>query len=276
MGQRSGSDTRFETYIKSLTEVIGHADRIVPLNDYCAGLLMPIKRKSVEPIAAMTAPANTSAKHQSLLHFVGKAPWSDEAVLTKVRDRVLPVLERHGPIRAWIIDDTSLPKKGRHSVGVKRQYCGQLGKKENCQVAVSLSVASDTASLPIAYRLFLPKDWAEDPERRAQAGIPDDLTFETKGEIALGQIKATRDAGITPGVVLADAGYGTSVSFRSAITEFGLTYVMGVLSNVSVWPPGTGPLLPTGEGRREIHLASSNRPKLSIREDQRFQNYQSP
>lgn len=241
---------RFATYMAGLGEVIGRAGRAAQLNEYCAGLLMPLERKSVEPIAAVTAPAHCSAKHQSLLHFVGNSPWSDEMVLAKVREQVLPAIERHGPIRAWIIDDTGLPKKGSHSVGVKRQYCGQLGKKANCQVSVSLSVASDTASLPIAYRLFLPKDWAEDGERRAKAGVPDDINFQTKGEIALDQIKAAQAAGITPGVVLTDAGYGPSTPFRSSLTDLGLTYIVGVLSNISVWPPGTEPLPPTGKGRR--------------------------
>jgi len=241
---------RFATYMAGLGEVIGRAGRAAQLNEYCAGLLMPLERKSVEPIAAVTAPAHCSAKHQSLLHFVGNSPWSDEMVLAKVREQVLPAIERHGPIRAWIIDDTGLPKKGSHSVGVKRQYCGQLGKKANCQVSVSLSVASDTASLPIAYRLFLPKDWAEDGERRAKAGVPDDINFQTKGEIALDQIKAAQAAGITPGVVLTDAAYGPSTPFRSSLTDLGLTYIVGVLSNISVWPPGTEPLPPTGKGRR--------------------------
>ena len=250
MAQSAGSEARFEAYMNGLVEVIGHADRATPLTEYCTGLLMPIKRKSVEPMAAIMAPAHVSAKHQSLLHFVGKSPWSDNDVLARVRQMVLPCLERHGPIRAWIIDDTGIPKKGRHSVGVKRQYCGEVGKRENCQVGVSLSVANDTASLPIAYRLFLPKEWAEDPALREKAGIPRDIGFQTKGEIALAQIKAAQDAGITPGVVLADAGYGNSTSLRTAVTGLGLSYVMGVQGNVGVWPPGSGPLLPTGKGRR--------------------------
>ena len=136
--------------------MIGHADRAEPLKDYCLGLLMPGERKSVEPLAAVTAPSRVAAQHQSLLHFVGQAPWSDEALMGRVRDWVLPRIERRGAIRAWIIDDTGFPKKGKHSVGVARQYCGQLGKQDNCQVAVSLSVANDAASLPIAWRLYLP------------------------------------------------------------------------------------------------------------------------
>ena len=147
---------RFAAYVGALLGVIGHADRAGPLRDYCLGLLMPGERKSVEPIAAVTAPGRVSAQHQSLLHFVANAPWSDERVLAKVRELVLPSVESSGPIEAWIIDDTGFPKKGRHSVGVARQYCGQLGKQDNCQVAVTLSVANHVASLPIAYRLYLP------------------------------------------------------------------------------------------------------------------------
>ena len=160
------SASRFEAYVEGLVSVIGHADRARPLRDYCVGLMMPCERKSVEPMAAVTAPERTAAQHQSLLHFVGNAAWSDERVLAKVREMVLPEIERHGPIEAWIIDDTGFPKQGRHSVGVARQYCGQLGKQDNCQVAVSLSVANHHASLPVAYRLYLPQDWAEDRKRR--------------------------------------------------------------------------------------------------------------
>ena len=136
------SESRFSGYVEGLVSVIGHADRAGPLRDYCVGLLLPRERKSVEPLAAVTAPDRVAAQHQSLLHFVGNAPWSDERVLAKVRELVLPSIERGGPIEAWIIDDTGFPKKGRHSVGVARQYCGQLGKQDNCQVAVTLSVAN--------------------------------------------------------------------------------------------------------------------------------------
>ena len=160
----------------------------------------------MEPLAAVTAPSRVAAKHQSLLHFVGQAPWSDTALLARVRDRVLPQIEQHGPIRAWIVDDTGFPKKGKHSVGVARQYCGQLGKQDNCQIAVSLSIANDAASLPIAYRLYLPESWADDPERRKKAKVPAEITFQTKPQIALEQIKAAKAEGVAPGVVLADAG----------------------------------------------------------------------
>ena len=168
------SESRFATFVESLNEVFGHRDRTRPFRDYCAGLLAGCERKSVEPLAAITAPERVSAQHQSLLHFVGKASWSDEAVLSKVRELTLPILEQRGPVEAWIIDDTGFPKKGKHSVGVARQYCGQLGKQDNCQIAVSLSIANHHASLPIDYSLYLPQEWTSDPVRRAKAGVPDD------------------------------------------------------------------------------------------------------
>jgi SRSO17 transposase len=128
---------RFGAYVEALAEVIGHADRAEPLRDYCLGLLLPGDRKSVEPIAAVTAPTRVSAQHQSLLHFVANAPWSNERVLGRIQELTVPIIEGSGAIEAWIIDDTGFPKKGCHSVGVARQYCGQLGKQDNCQVAVS-------------------------------------------------------------------------------------------------------------------------------------------
>ena len=173
----ASSEGRFSAYVEGLVSVIGHADRAKPLRDYCVGLLMPGDRKSVEPMAAVTAPQRTAAQHQSLLHFVGEGRWSDERVLAKVRQMVLPAIERHGPIEAWIIDDTGFPKKGRHSVGVARQYCGQLGKQDNCQVAVSLSLANAEGSLPVAYRLYLPQAWASDEARRKKAGVPEEIGF---------------------------------------------------------------------------------------------------
>ena len=194
------SETRFAAYVAGLAGALGHADRAGPLRDYCTGLILPGERKSVEPMAAKTAPARTAAQHQSLLHFVGVASWSDEKVLAKVREMVLPAMERQGPIEAWIIDDTGFPKHGKHSVGVQHQYCGQLGKEANCQVAVSLSIASHSASLPVAYRLYLPKDWIKDRARRNKAGVPRDIGFKTKPEIALEQIRWACEAGLPRGL----------------------------------------------------------------------------
>src|SRR3989442_1834404 len=194
--------SRFSAYVDGLTSVIGHANRAKPLRDYCTGLMMPCERKSVEPMAAMTAPERTAAQHQSLLHFVGEGNWCDESVLAKVREMVLPAIERHGPIQAWIIDDTGFPKQGQHSVGVARQYCGQLGKRDNCQVAVSLSIANHHASLPVGYQLYLPKDWAGDEERRPKAGVPEGIGFQTQPEIALHLLPLGCEAGLPCGVGL--------------------------------------------------------------------------
>jgi SRSO17 transposase len=242
--QEQNSEERFSAYVEGLVSVIGHADRAKPLRDYCLGLMLPCERKSVEPMAAVTAPERTAAQHQSLLHFVGEGRWSDERVLAKVRQMVLPAIERHGPIEAWIIDDTGFPKKGTHSVGVARQYCGQLGKQDNCQTAVSLSLANAHASLPVAYRLYLPEAWASDTVRRKKAGVPEEIGFQTKPEIALDQIRAACAAGLPRGVVLMDAGYGAHSDLRTAVTALGLPYVAGILSSTTVWAPGTGPCRP--------------------------------
>src|SRR5437660_2115979 len=183
------AEVRFSAYVAGLGSVLGYIDRNGPLRDYCTGLILPGERKSVEPMAARTAPARTAAQHQSLLHFVGVATWSDEKVLAKVREMVLPAIEKDGPIEAWIIDDTSFPKQGKHSVGVQHQYCGQLGKQANCQVAVTLSLANHHASLPVAYRLYLPKDWAEDDVRRAKAHVPATVRFKSTPPIPPGQLR---------------------------------------------------------------------------------------
>jgi SRSO17 transposase len=236
-----GEEARFVAYVETLGSVIGHADRVGPLRDYCTGLVLPGERKSVEPMAAKTAPGRTAAQHQSLLHFVGQGAWSDEAVLAKVRELVLPAIEAQGPIEAWIIDDTGLPKKGKHSVGVHHQYCGQLGKQANCQVAVTLSIANRFASLPVAYRLYLPQEWAEDEVRRDKAGVPSDIAFKTKPQIALEQIRWACKAGLARGVALMDAAYGYDSQLRTELTALGVTYVAGILPTTLIWPPGSGP-----------------------------------
>src|SRR6202008_863511 len=275
MGLRTADDgeSRFAGYVEGLVSVIGLTDRAGPLRDYCIGLMMPCERKSVEPMAAVTAPGRTAAQHQSLLHFVGNAAWSDEKVLAKAREMVLPAIERHGPIEAWIIDETGFQKKGEHSVGVTRQYCGELGKQDNCQVAVSLSLANHHASLPVAYRLYLPKEWATDRQRRRKAGVPKEVTFKTKPAIALDHLRFACAAGLPRGVVLMDAGYGTDTALRENITALGLSYVAGIQPQTSVWAAGPGPRPPktwSGSGRppKLLRRDSKHRPisvkKLAI------------
>ena len=230
--------------MEGLAQAAAHADRAIPLKNYCTGLLLPGERKSVEPMAARLAPDNVRRMHQSLHHVVADAPWSDREVLRQVRHGVLPTMQKHGPVVCWIVDDTGFPKKGSHSVGVTRQYCGQVGKQDNCRVAVSLSIATWSSSLPIAYSLYLPEVWANDKQRRKQAGIPKEVPFQTKPQIALDQIRAAVLEDVPKGVVVADAGYGVDGRFRSGITELGLEYVVGVQSSATVWEPGTDPLPP--------------------------------
>jgi SRSO17 transposase len=235
MTASDASRERFEAYITAIVSVLGHADREEPLHDYCTGLLLPLERKSVEPLAAHTAPGRTGAKHQSLLHFVGNAGWSDEAVLSKVREIVLPRIEAHGAIEATIVDDTAFPKKGRHSVGVARQYCGPLGKQDNCQSVVSLSLANHHASLPIAHQLYLPEAWANDTQRRKTARVPANIRYQTKPDIALQQLQAAQAAGLDLGTVLTDPGYGYDSQFRQGVTDLGRPDVAGVQSNMLIW-----------------------------------------
>jgi SRSO17 transposase len=234
--QASEDESRFANYVESLGGVIGHADRVVPLRHYCVGLLAAEGRKSVEPLAAVTAPAGLAAQHQKLLHFVANAPWSDERVLAKVREIAVPAIERDGPIEAWIIDDTAFPKHGHHSVGVKHQYCGELGKQANCQVVVTLSIANHYASLPIAYRLYLPEEWAKDRARRQEAHVPKEIRFKTKPQIALDQLRSARAAGVPCGVVLMDASYGSNANLRGGVSALALDYVAGIIDRIKVQP----------------------------------------
>jgi SRSO17 transposase len=255
---------RFAAYLDSLARAAGHADRAIPLRSYCTGLLLPGERKSIEPLAARLAPHDVRRVHQSLHHFVANAPWSDEALLETVRQSVLPMMKRNGPIVAWIVDDTGFPKKGAHSVGVVRQYCGQVGKQENCRVAVSLSVATEQASLPIAWRLYLPEIWAQDRKRRKETGIPREVPFATKPAIALQQIRKAVEEEVTTAPVLADAAYGNDGQFREGLTELGLEYVVGVQKSTTVWRPGEAPL-PAKRWKRR------GRPPTLLRRDKHHQ-----
>ena len=245
---------RFDRYLEHLSEGLGHADRHAGLRGYCTGLMLPLARKSVEPMAARVDPMHASARHQALHHFVAKAQWSHTEMLRRVAQWVIPKMD-FSQGGWWIIDDTGFPKQGRHSVGVARQYCAMLGKQDNCQVAVSISLASTQGSLPVAWQLYLPEDWATDTERRAKAGVPDEVDFATKAQIALQQLRTLLDEGAPPHCVLADAGYGVDNAFRQALSDMGLLYAVGITSAVVVWPPGVEPLPPkpySGVGRPPV------------------------
>jgi len=270
MATRSVDRERFESYLDRLAEAVGHADRRWPLEAYVTGLLLPGERKSVEPMAAQTAPRQVSRAHQSMHHFVANAPWDDQAVLAAARDWALTQLERHAPIGAWVVDDTGIPKKGKHSVGVARQYCGTLGKTANCQVAVSVSLANKTMSVPAAWRLYLPEEWVTDPERRAAVGVPPEMGYLKKWEIALEEIDRLLEEDLPPAPVVADAGYGNTTEFRDALTERGFSYVVGTGPKTTVWPPGKEPLPPKpyrGQGRppKRVRREEGHKP-LSVRD----------
>jgi SRSO17 transposase len=259
------SEQRFQRYLDLLADAVGHADRREPFRLYTTGLtglLLPGERKSVEPMAARVDPRNVRSRHQSLHHFVADADWSDAAVLAAVRDLVLPTFASSGGVSAWIVDETGFPKKGKHSVGVARQYCGQIGKQDNCRVAVSLSVANTDASLPIAFQLYLPQEWAEDSARRQKAGVPDEVGFQTKPEIALAQIRQAVADGVPPGPVLADVVYGNDTRFREGVTALGLRYAVAIQAHTSIWREGQALLPPA------VYKGTGRPPKLLRRDEQ--------
>lgn len=230
-----GLEARFEKYGEVIATALSHADRRLPAQWYLKGLMLPGGRKSVEPMAARVQPQNVRSAHQSMHHLVADADWSDTALLAAVASEVLPVLLKKSESCHWIVDDTGFAKKGMHSVGVARQYCGRLGKTDNCQIAVNLSIANERGSLPLAHQLYLPKEWAEDSARRKKAGVPKEIEFRTKTAIALAQIDRALAAGIPKGIVLADAAYGTETHWRDQLSDRGLRYMVGVRDNTSVW-----------------------------------------
>lgn len=246
----ASTEGRFAEYLARLGEVIGHADRREPLRAYMAGLLLPGERKSVEPMAAKIDPRNVKSRHQSMHHFVATAPWDARDVVRAARNWVLEQFDRHGPIEAWVIDDTGIPKKGKHSVGVARQYCGVLGKQDNCQVAVSISLANQVLSVPAAYRLYLPEAWTKDRARRKVARVPAEIEFQKKWQIALDEIDQLLADGIPTAPVVMDAGYGTTTELRDQLIARNLVYVAGVQGEVTVWPEGEEPLAPKPYGGR--------------------------
>ena len=219
---------RLDAYLDRLVLVLRQAVRGRMARAYCLGLLAAPGRKSVEPLAGLHGAGHGSKLYQALHHFVAEARWDDQALLAAVAREVLPAIERHGPIRAWIVDDTALAKKGRHSVGVAPQYSGRLGTTTNCQVAVSLSLANAAASLPVAWRLYLPEAWAADHERCRAAAVPLGIRFQSKLELALEQLSAAAEQDLPRGVVLADEAYGGAVRFRDGVRELGLDYAVAI------------------------------------------------
>ena len=269
MGQ--SLESRFERYCNVMVEALAHADRDTPARWYLRGLMLPGGRKSVEPMAARVHPQDVRSAHQSMHHLVADSQWSDAALLGAVAQQVVPVLSGAGATPCyWIVDDTGHRKYGKHSVGVKRQYLGQLGKTENCQVAVSLTLATEAGSIPLAYRLYLPQEWADDEKRRERAGVPAEIPFATKGELAWAQIEAALAAGIPRGPILLDAGYGDEAALRDRLRAHDLVYAVGIRPNTAVWwgeqQPAPAPVTPArGRPRTRVQRDPTHQP-IGVRE----------
>jgi SRSO17 transposase len=198
---------------------------------YLKGLILPGERKSIEPMAARVAPADT----QQLHHFVSTSPWATaplEDELVRAADRLVG-----GAEAMLVVDDTALVKQGRHSVGVKRQYCGQLGKRANCQALVSLTLARAELPVCVGLRLFLPEDWCTDARRRTAVSVPEVIDYRPKWRIALDEIDRVLSSGVRFGCVLADAEYGKAAEFRAGLAERQLSFAVGILPTQKVYPP---------------------------------------
>jgi SRSO17 transposase len=255
-------------YLDALLGGMGRVERRAAMRNYVTGLLLDGDRKSVEPMAARLVddPSEIEGMRQRLLGCVAESNWSDAEMLKRVALR----FERELPgLGALVIDDTGHPKKGEHSVGVQRQYSGTLGRVDNCQVATSLHVAGEGVSGCIAYDLFLPESWANDPARRRKTGVPEEVVFRTKWEIALAQIDRALLWGVRKHVVLADSGYGDVGAFRVGLAARGLNYLVGVTGSTVVWSPQSNPKItprkPGSSGRPPKRFRDELHPPLAMK-----------
>lgn len=231
---------RMAEYFAGLGDVLKNKKRRTSFAIYAYGLLGEGERKSIEPIAARASgtPARTEGTYGRLLHFVRDSHWSDREVRRYAAQHAVAAISRRakGRVEAWIIDDTGLLKQGKHSVGVQRQYTGSAGKTANCQIAVSLSVATSHDHAPIDMELYLPESWTSSPVRRKEGRIPDDVVFRTKLELAMAMIDRAIADGHPRGVVLADSAYGDSNDFRAGLRARGLEYGVGIHAPTKVFP----------------------------------------
>jgi SRSO17 transposase len=247
MAEARGAGSDLDRWLAPFLEVLGHKKRRTWAPLYLRGLLGPGERKSLQPMAARLGLPG----HDQLQHFIASPAWDDGPLwtaLAREADRLVG-----GPGAALVIDDTALPKKGALSVGVARQYCGQLGKKANCQALVSLTLAGKEVPVPVGLRLFLPDDWTREPARCAAAGVPEaEVVARSKGEIALAELDRLRAAGVRFGTVLADAGYGASAEFRRGLDERGLAWAVGIPRNQKVYGADVRLVPPGGRKRRPV------------------------
>jgi len=228
---------RLEDYFEAIGDVLGLDERRASYAVYAMGLFGDGDRKSMEPIAARAdpRPRRVTGQHQRIQHFITNSDWSDRGVRRVAAQHGIKALLEREPITHWIIDDTGFLKQGSHSVGVKRQYTGSAGKVTNCQVGVSLSIATWTQHLPIDFEIYLPREWTDDSARRKEGRIPDEVVFKTKLELAMDMIDRALGDGVPPRLVLVDAAYGTSSRFRNELQNRGLSYAVGVTSAMKVW-----------------------------------------
>jgi SRSO17 transposase len=261
------ASTRLKHYIDRLGSHLKDRRKRESFAIYAAGVLGEGERKSVEPIAARACcePEQTRRMHEKLLHFVGGSQWSDEAVRLEAARQVCEAMAKQEKVTTWVVDDTGFLKQGTHSPGVQRQYTGSAGKVTNCQVGVSLEIATATQHAPIDFELYLPESWANDPERRAKAHIPDEVTFKTKVELALGMIERAARAGIPGEIVLADSAYGDSNEFRRGVRELGLDYAVGIKSQTKVRRVGSNGRLGSALSVRDLAKTVPRRRRRMLR-----------
>jgi SRSO17 transposase len=228
--------TRLQQYLDRIGTRLKDRRKRESFAIYAFGILGDSERKSAEPIAALACPdpEHTKQMHDKLLHFLGRSDWSDEEVRLEVARYVCEVLGEREPVTTWVIDDTGFLKQGSHSVGVQRQYTGSAGKIANCQIGVSLEIATATEHAPIDFELYMPESWVNDPARREEARVPEELEFQTKIGLALGMIERAARAEIPGDIVLADSAYGESCEFRKSVSDLGFDYAVGIRGGTKV------------------------------------------
>lgn len=266
--QRKKLDRELERFLSDMTDGMGRPERRRALSWYLTGLLLDGERKTLVSMAGRLVddPGEIEAMRQRLQQCISISDWADEAI----RRRIAKKLEHEIGPEAFIVDDTGFPKKGRYSVGVARQYSGTLGRVDNCQLATSLHVATDNASGCIGMRLYLPEEWASDIKRRRSVGVPDDVVFKRKWQLAIELLDEALEWELKPRVTLADSGYGDSTEFRDALEERHCEYLVGISGNHTAWPPGSRPRAPERKpgqtGRPRSRYRDGNREPKTLSE----------
>jgi SRSO17 transposase len=236
---------KLEAFLTDVVVPMGRKERRDHAEEYLRGLLMDGERKSIEPLADRLPDGNV----QALQQFVNQSPWSSQKVRASLARKVE---QEFVPEAYWLIDDVSFPKQGEHSVGVSRQYCGALGKTANCQVAVTLDLGTEEASTPLNWALYLPEKWIKDPVRRKEAGVPEEITFKTKPELALELLDEAKAWGLQKRLVLTDSGYGDIYEFRQGLRSRELDYVVQVSGDLTAWKEDPHPPEPLMKGGGKI------------------------